>query len=171
MTNLFHDPALKFKNYVYDSKVWQWAFNCHLVGYGYNGFFLGHHPYDSDATPNGYEVAGVVFPLTWQFQRSGVLKPSENLLIGDKGPYSGADNPLEWSSSLWWWTSSMGAQGNLREGIESWRHFGTGVMVFNDGHSEARKDAGINPPVDPASGSVQGLINSHFWDPGQHSLR
>ncbi len=40
-----------------------------------------------------------------------------------------------------------------------------GVAVFTDGHAEARKDAAINPPVDPGAGSVQGLINSRYWDP------
>ena len=170
MTNLFHDPALKSQNHSYAGKVWYWAFDCHLVGYGYNGFFLGHHPYDSD-TPGGYSVFGVAFPLTWQFKRSGVLRPSENLLIGDKAPYSPKDQDNRWGSSLWWWTSSMGAAGYLREGIEAWRHLGQGVAVFNDGHAEARKDAAINPPVDTATGSSQGLINSHFWDPGQHSPR
>jgi hypothetical protein len=53
------------------------------------------------------------------------------------------------------------------EGIDSLRHLGTGVVVFNDGHSEARKDRQINPPVDPGSGGARGLINSEFWDPLQ----
>ena len=35
---------------------------------------------------------------------------------------------------------------------------GRGVVVFTDGHSEARKDADINPP---ANGS---LVNSRYWD-------
>jgi prepilin-type N-terminal cleavage/methylation domain-containing protein len=168
MTNLFHDPALTTKNHSYNGKVWYWSFDCHGVGYGYNGYFLGHHPYDSDAsTP--FVAAGVKFPLSSQFKRSGVLRPSQNLLIGDKAPYSDPNDPNDWSSSLWWPTSCMGPAGDLREGIEAWRHLGTGAVVFNDSHSEVRKDLQINPPVDPVSGSAQGLINSHFWDPGQHS--
>jgi hypothetical protein len=41
--------------------------------------------------------------------------------------------------------------------------------VFTDAHAEARKDANINPPVDPASATAQALINSRFWDPLQRS--
>jgi len=36
---------------------------------------------------------------------------------------------------------------------------GVGVVVFADSHSEARKDANINPQA-----SNQ-LINSKYWDP------
>jgi hypothetical protein len=50
------------------------------------------------------------------------------------------------------------------------RHKGTGIAVFADSHSEARKDAQINPPVDPlGSGSAKALINSRFWDPLQRA--
>jgi prepilin-type processing-associated H-X9-DG protein len=50
------------------------------------------------------------------------------------------------------------------------RHKGTGIVVFADSHSEARKDAQINPPVDPlGSGSAKALINSQFWDPIQRA--
>ena len=55
------------------------------------------------------------------------------------------------------------------EGIDPIRHVGTGIAVFNDGHAEARKDAQMNPPVDPYSGSAKSLINSRFWDPLQRS--
>jgi len=43
------------------------------------------------------------------------------------------------------------------------------VVVFNDGHSEARKDAQINPPLDPYGGSAKSLINSQYWDPLQRA--
>ena len=51
------------------------------------------------------------------------------------------------------------------EGIDNARHRNSGVVVFVDGHAEARKDAAINPPVDPISGDPNGLINSKYWDP------
>lgn len=57
------------------------------------------------------------------------------------------------------------------EGIDNNRHRGTGVVVFNDGHAEPKKDAQINPPVDPVSGGQQGLVNSHFWDPLQRGRK
>ena len=51
------------------------------------------------------------------------------------------------------------------EGIDPNRHRKTGVVVFVDGHSEARRDSEINPPVDPGAGSAKGLVNSEYWDP------
>ena len=53
------------------------------------------------------------------------------------------------------------------EGIEPNRHLGEGVIGFNDAHAEARKSAAINPPANPADGSVKALINSRYWDPLQ----
>jgi hypothetical protein len=43
--------------------------------------------------------------------------------------------------------------------------------VFVDGHSEARKNININPPVAPDSGDPRGLINSRYWDPLHRSDR
>ena len=51
------------------------------------------------------------------------------------------------------------------EGVDQFRHGNIGVAVFVDGHAEARKDKQINPPVDPGTGDVRGLINSRYWDP------
>ena len=39
------------------------------------------------------------------------------------------------------------------------------IALFNDGHSEPRKDKQINPPIDPVEGSARGLVNVEFWDP------
>ena len=55
------------------------------------------------------------------------------------------------------------------EGVEPKRQLGLAVVSFNDGHSEARKSTTINPPANPADGSSQSLINSHFWDPRQRA--
>ena len=162
-SNLFRCPAIKGKRL--DNGVkWQWKFDCHLVGYGFNGYFLGIHPYSGD----NLTVAGVNFATKPWFKRSAILSPAQNVDIGDAMPKS----DLTWSSSLWWPTSCMDqkASGSKAfEGIDSIRHLRTGVVVFNDGHSEARKDAQINPPVDPASGGAKGLINSEFWDPLQRA--
>ena len=51
------------------------------------------------------------------------------------------------------------------EGIDPNRHRRTGVVVFIDGHSEARRDSEINPPVDPGGGNAKALVNSEYWDP------
>ena len=51
------------------------------------------------------------------------------------------------------------------EGVDILRHKNTGNVVFSDGHAESRKDADINPPVDPYTGGSKALINSEYWDP------
>lgn len=51
------------------------------------------------------------------------------------------------------------------EGADTTRHNKRGMVVFVDGHSEARKDAEINPQADPEAGGNAGLINSRYWDP------
>jgi prepilin-type N-terminal cleavage/methylation domain-containing protein len=162
-SNLFHCPAIKGKRL--DNGVkWQWKFDCHLVGYGFNGYFLGIHPYDAG---DNLTVAGVNFATKPWFKRSAIVSPAENLDIGDGMPKS----DLMWSSSLWWPSSCMvkdpKRSGGGYEGIDPIRHVGTGIAVFNDGHSEPRKDRNINPPKDPYIGGAESLINSQFWDPLQ----
>lgn len=163
-SNLFHCPAMKGRRN--DNGVrWDWRFDVDMVGYGYNGFFLGQHPYNGDP---GFSVAGINFGTTKTFKRSSVRSPTENLLIGDSQP----TRNLEWSSSLWWPASCMNKNsGGGYEGIDPIRHQSTGVVVFNDGHSEARKDAQINPPYDPFSNSMRSLTNSFYWDPLQRGPR
>jgi prepilin-type N-terminal cleavage/methylation domain-containing protein len=166
-SNLFHDPAINGKR-LDDGTAWQWAFDCNRVGYGYNGFFLGHHPYLAESTT----VGGISFAVGETFKRSGILRPSENLVIGDKQPYG---NPPLWGSSLWWVASCMDpavvshSSFPTYEGVEPKRHLSLAVVSFNDGHSEARKSNTINPPANPADGSAKALINSQFWDPRQRA--
>jgi prepilin-type N-terminal cleavage/methylation domain-containing protein len=164
-SNLFHCPTLKGKIVTY-GQTWQWNFDCDNVGYGYNGFFLGHHPY----TAGSMTVAGIAFSFDVQFKRTSVVRPSDNLMIGDKNPVPGDF----WASSLWWPNACMDSNpanstSSQREGIDPVRHLGTGVVVFVDGHSEARKNQFINPPADPSGGSALGLVNSRLWDPLQRS--
>ena len=154
-SNLFHCPSLKGTRT--DAGVkWSWKFNAHLVGYGYNAFFLGHYPYGADSIT----VNGVKFDVAPWCKRSSVVTPSQTLMLGDGIPK--ADGT--WSSSLWWPTSGM-SKGQGLEGIDNNRHRGYGVVVFVDGHSEARRGANINPPVDPGSGGARALDNSQYWDP------
>jgi prepilin-type N-terminal cleavage/methylation domain-containing protein len=161
-SNLFRCASLTTKRN--DNGVrWQWKFDAHEVGYGYNGFFLGQHPYES----HGITVSGINFMGHKSFKRSGVRSPAENLLIGDKQPYG---SPPVWGSSLWWPNSCMTKnRGSAWEGIDAQRHLGASSVVFNDGHSEIRKDSQINPPFNPASGNPQSLKNSRYWDPLQRS--
>ncbi len=154
-SNLFHCPSIKGKRT--DTGVkWEWKFDVHKVGYGYNAFFLGHFPYG----PDSITVSGVKFDVAPWFKRSAVLSPSQTLLLGDGIPKSDGS----WSSSLWWPTSGMGIGQGL-EGIDNNRHRGNGNVVFTDGHAEARKGSQINPPLDPVSGGAKALDNSQYWDP------
>jgi prepilin-type N-terminal cleavage/methylation domain-containing protein/prepilin-type processing-associated H-X9-DG protein len=162
LTNTFHCPAIKGR--LRDPSLsWDWAFDCHRVGYGYNGWFLGRHPY-SAAT---HSFGGFTFQSPVQFKRTSVKSPSDALMIGDARPT--INN--EWSSSLWWPASCMDPRysGGGYEGIEQRRHNQTGVVAFVDGHSEARKDRQINPPRDPYSLDPLALMNSKHWDPLKHA--
>jgi prepilin-type N-terminal cleavage/methylation domain-containing protein len=162
-SNLFQCPNFGGKRR--DNGVtWSWKFDAHLVGYGYNGFFLGPEPYAGSSV----SVGGINFVNARRFKRSSIVNPSDNLLIGESMPRS----DLKWSSSLWWPAACMDQRTSTTrgfEGIDTRRHQGTGVVVFNDGHSEARKEAQINPPYDPYSGNPRSLTNARFWDPLQRS--
>jgi len=143
---------------------WSWKFDPHFVGYGYNNYFLGLHPYVS----NPLTVGGVHFDPTEQFKRTADLHPVDTMMLADSMPASSDPGSTAcWSSDCWWPFSSKGSH----QGVETYRHLGTGVVVFVDGHAEARKDANINPPVDPAGASVQALVNCRYWDPLQRSPR
>jgi prepilin-type N-terminal cleavage/methylation domain-containing protein len=158
-SNYFKCPSIKGRRF--DNGVqWSWEFDCHKVGYGMNAFFLGVHPYPAHSV----SVAGITFATSPNFKRSGVISPSQNVCVGDGMPKPDGT----WSSSLWWPTGGMQDRPGTStlEGIDKSRHEGNGIVVFNDGHAEARKSEQINPPMDPISAPGQdGLINSRYWDP------
>jgi len=160
-TNLFHCPALKGQRT--DANVtWSWNFDPHLVGYGYNNYFLGLHPYLATTML----VGGIHFDTAPDFKRTSIRRPADTLMIADCMPASSNTNSTAcWSSDCWWPFSSKASH----QGVETLRHGGTGIVVFTDAHSEARKDADINPPVDPAGATVQALVNSIHWDPLQRA--
>lgn len=165
--NLFHDPALTGNITTY-GWTWHWQFDCNYVGYGYNGFFLGQHPY---YPPISFTVSfggkTHVFTGAESFKRAGVKHPTDCLLIGDKNP-----RPPDglWSSSLWfptaWMDPNAKSDGSYNEGIDAIRHLGMGNIMFVDGHAEKRHDRDINPQG-PTSQALQFLKNSQYWDPLQ----
>jgi prepilin-type N-terminal cleavage/methylation domain-containing protein len=162
-SNLFRCPAIKGRR-LDNGVAWDWAFDCHKVGYGINSWFLSLWPYG----PMSMVVGGVRFDTAPWFKRTSVLSPSENLLIGDSMPKVDGF----WSSSCWWPTACMDPKNTMfggYEGIDRERHRQTGVVVFNDAHAEARKDKQINPPRDPGFGDAKGLVNARYWDPLQRS--
>jgi prepilin-type N-terminal cleavage/methylation domain-containing protein len=162
-TNLFHCPAIKGERK--DGSVkWSWKFDPHFVGYGYNNYFLGLHPWAATTLL----VGGIHFDTSPNFKRTSVRSPASTLMLGDAMPASSDPTSTAcWSSDLWWPFSSH----NSYQGVETFRHLKTGVVLFTDNHAEARPDAFINPPVDPASASVQALVNCRYWDPLQRSTR
>lgn len=158
-TDLFHCPSLKGDR-VDNGVTWSWAFDCDSVGYGINAYFDSLWPYgDSSIT-----LGGVTFATKQWFKRTSVKTPSDHLLIGDSMPKSDGT----YSCSLWWPKACMvrnRSASQAFEGIDNLRHRNNGIVVFSDGHSEAREDEEINPPADPGSGDPRGLINSRYWDP------
>ena len=161
MTNLFRCPAIKTRQ-LENGATWDWRFDCHLVGYGYNAYFLGFHPYTSGSVTCG----GITFKTSPTFKRTSVKSPADCFMIGDSQPYAGVNS--YWSSSCWWPNACMDQKASASkcfEGLEMERHGKLGVAVFTDAHAEARRDRQINPPVDPGSGDYRGLINSRYWDP------
>jgi prepilin-type N-terminal cleavage/methylation domain-containing protein len=158
-SNLFHCPAIKGQQ-LENGVTWTWAFDCHKVGYGINSYFDCFWPYLAGSVT----CAGVVFETRPWFKRINVKSPADNFLIGDAMPKADGS----WSSSCWWPNACMNPKTSASkgfEGVDQSRHRNIGLMVFTDGHAEARKDAAINPPVDPGAGGVQGVINSKYWDP------
>ena len=115
--------------------------------------FMGVHPYGAMSQA----VGAFNFSTIPNFKRSQVVAPSQNLCLGDGMPKSDGF----WSSSRWA-TSCMNPASATKsyEGVDIRRHQGNGLAVFNDGHSEPRREAQINPPVDPVAGTAAGLVNS-----------
>ena len=158
----FHDPAVN-DNISINGQKWIWSFNFDLVGYGYNSFFLGCKP---QAPGQAISVLGSKFVSASGFKRAAIKRPTDCLVVGDKQPKP----DMTASASLWWPKACMtGTAVSDREGIDTTRHGtgGVGNVGFADGHSESRKDSQINPPTDPASGTLNGVINSRYWDPLQ----
>jgi prepilin-type N-terminal cleavage/methylation domain-containing protein len=158
-----------------DGTTWDWAFDCDRVGYGYNGWFLGRHPYvlpgtGEDSLQESINLNGYTFNSYGRFRRSRIKSPSESLLIGDKRPYPGPGGVTDprWGSSLWWPNAYMApGKGTTYEGIDTTRHLGGSAVVFNDSHVEMRKDAKVNPQGLAYGLSSGALVNSRLWDPEQ----
>jgi prepilin-type N-terminal cleavage/methylation domain-containing protein len=157
-SNSFRCPTIS------QNSVWPWQFNFDRVGYGMNAFFLGCRP---QTVGQSYSVAGFVFKSATGFKRTNVRGPSDCIMLADKDAKvatpSTVDGKPGASAGSMWWPSASSAGG--KEGVNMTRHGESGVMNFIDGHSESRRDNQINPPVDPGAGSVNGIVNSRYWDP------
>jgi len=158
---VFRCPAIKNKS---QNGGFDWSFTRDNVGYGFNDYFLGAYPHDASVDP--VTVGVIKYTANQFFKRTGVVRSTDTLLISDSQP----DMNDQFSESRWW-PKACELSGGLLQGVYTARHKGYGVVVFTDGHSEARTDSQINPPIDPltAGGHTQGLINSRYWDPLQRA--
>jgi len=166
--NVFHCQALKGKINTYGLE-WQWSFDVNFAGYGYNGWFLGFHPYTAPDTVTASVGTTYTFTSAPIFKRTQVVRPSDSMVSGDKNPLPGSG---QWGSSLWFPNAYMdpnaAGSGSANEGIDGIRHMGTvGNVMFNDGHAQARKDKEINPQAPVRNGSLGSVKNSRYWDPLQ----
>ena len=161
-SNLFHCPVLTgVRNQYTPNFKWSWTgvnYPGDRIGYSANVFFLFYPPPAAQAAYT-YSVGGFDYTPQYRFKRSSIRQPSVCLEIGDSEGY--------WSMSSYWPTAIMDGSDTGYEGIAC-RHGGNpgkningalGVVVFADSHSEARKDANINPQ------STNQLKNSRYWDP------
>jgi prepilin-type N-terminal cleavage/methylation domain-containing protein/prepilin-type processing-associated H-X9-DG protein len=147
----FHCPSLTGQETA-DGSRFVWQFNALALGYGYNAFFLGLSPH---ASPE--EDCLGINSYAW-FKRTQVLVPAECLLVADCLKKNYPSPGGAYSLNIWWPNAGMGT-GDGNEGVDTNRHQGLGVVVFVDGHSEARKNQNINPPWSCSP------VNERFWDP------
>jgi len=138
---------------------WEWKFDPHMLGYGYNCYFLGLYSHGT-----GIDWTAQLRPwmstVRW-FRFPNVKDPAMNLLIADTNPI-----PMGagwWSSSMWW--PKSGAP--WYEGVNAQRHLDQGALLFNDGHAETRDLADINPASSPKETGDD--TNIEYWDPLQRT--
>ena len=163
-SNLFHCPVLSgVRNQYTPNFTWSWTPSDpnqpgDRVGYAANVFFLFYPP-PAFQTGGSINVGGFTFTTGYNFKRSSIRQPTDCMMICDNEGY--------WSMSSYWPAAAMDGSQPGYEGVAC-RHGGSkgkgkngglGVVVFADGHSEARKDQNINPS------GANPLLNSRYWDP------
>jgi len=135
--------------------AWEWDFDPHLLGYGYNAYWLGLY-WHTDVPPANLTDMG-----RWsRFWRSEieVQQPSVCALVGDTPRKPGG----AWSSSLWWPNSAQ-------EGVDT-RHGGGGIIAFVDGHAKKMYPKDMNDD-EPWAGTQANyktkasLEKRKYWDP------
>ena len=161
-SNLFHCPVLTgVRNQYTPNFSWSWtgvAGAGDRIGYAANVFFMFYPP-PSVQTGGSINVGGFTFTTGYRFKRTSIRQPTDCMMIGDNEGY--------WSMSSYWPNAAMDGSQPEYEGVAcrhggskgKGRNGGLGVVVFADGHSEARKDQNINP------NAGNPLLNSRYWDP------
>lgn len=132
---------------------WNWNYDAHYIGYGYNGFFLGLYSHADGYS--GHYLTGRVR----RWQKTGKVKSPQKLIVfGDSHPKSsgGVDHGV--SLTLWWPNIN-----NYTEGVNGRRHRDAGVISYGDGHTEIVQEVEKNrqPAFDGSN------VNIEYWDPYQ----
>jgi len=137
--------------------TWEWTFDQHFLGYGYNCYFLGLYSHNTNIDWTG-ALRPWISTVRW-FRSTSIKNPGMNLLVADTNPIPGG----WWASSMWWPKSGS----PWYEGVNAQRHFDQGVLLFNDGHAESRPLDEINPPTSPRTTGDD--TNVEYWDPLQRT--
>jgi len=168
-SNLFHCPVLQgVRNQYTPGFTWSWTGRGYSpnpgpapgdsIGYAANVFFL-FYPAPSVQAASSVSPNGITFTSGYGFKRTSIRQPTDCMVICDDEGY--------WSMSSYWPYAAMDGSQATYQGVAC-RHGGSngkgkngglGVVVFADGHSEARKDQNINP------NAANQLLNSRYWDP------
>ena len=151
--NVAHCPALE-GTHEDNGVTWEWKYDPHDIGYGYNGFFLGHewHSHTDDWSEGTYIV-----DATPRFRVSSVKDPSKLIVFADSHPKTSGGTYQGVSLTLWW----PYINGHT-EGVNGTRHHNAGFVAFADGHVEMFKDVNntiniIPPRTTPISSSNTGI--------------
>ncbi len=136
-------------------RAWKWEYHPHLLGYGYNAYWLGLW-WHTDVGPPGQADTGRNSRF-WRMETE-VEQPSACCLVGDTPRKPNGS----WSSSLWWPNSAQ-------EGVDT-RHDGGGMIAFCDGHVKKMFPKDMNDE-EPWAGSAAtyktktSLKKRKYWDP------
>jgi len=110
--------------------AWRWEYHQHLLGYGYNAYWLGLY-WHTCVPPTAAHADTGNWSRYWR-NLDEVKNTTMCCLVGDTRRKPGGS----WSSSLWWPNSH-------EEGVDT-RHNGGGMVAFCDGHVSRMYPADMN---------------------------
>jgi prepilin-type N-terminal cleavage/methylation domain-containing protein/prepilin-type processing-associated H-X9-DG protein len=150
----FHCPSIRDGEVVH-GYAWNWRFDAHRVGYGYNAFFFGFSPYGAAEAAGAYagwnNADGIPLVTARSMRIANVVAPASTILLADSCPRPDG----LWSMSMWFPNLASAFEGvDTRHGGKR-ETSGSGNIVFADGHQGRLKDADVNDP----------LKHRKLWDP------
>jgi len=141
---------------------WQWVYDHHNLGYGYNSFFLGHYGHNHGSIHN-FEAwkcgtaTGPTYISSGAFASMNQVKSASTLIAfadSERKIINGVDGGV--SLSLWWPLIN-----HANEGVNGKRHENAAAVAFVDGHAEIVDDPDntVNPMADNTDDKIE------YWDP------